>query len=188
MRRLLLVLLLAALGGCASYAVVESGPQKVKAITVTPSQEWNKVPPMLAPGHLPTWTSDGVSLNTIAFISEIEDGKTLIDAPAKEEFPVFRSDMLPTEIVELIESTIAKLYQGTIAESGQLRPLTLGGVTGFEYRFGFVGQDKLPRQTYVAGAVKDGKLHVILYQAARMHYFDRHIESVAQMVTTAEIQ
>lgn len=187
MKRLVLALFVF-LSGCAQYALVEQGPQKVKAITVTPSQEWNRVPSMASPGGIPTWTADGISLNSIAFFSEIKGGDPLIRSSKDEEYPIFRADMLPTELVDLIEATVAKLYKATISKSGQLRPLTIGGTPGFEHNFEFVTPDELTRKAYVAGALKEKQLHLIFYQAARMHYYDRHFDSVSAMVETATLE
>jgi len=173
--------------GCTSYALVESGPQKVKAITIEPPQAWNKVPSMFSPGGVPTWTADGISLNSIAFFSQIKDGEPLISGQKKEGYAVFRADMLPTELVEIVESTVAKLYGATISSKGDLRPLTFGGSPGFEYDFEFLGKDELPRRAYVAGTVKNSQLHMVFYQAARMHYYNRHLAGIAQMVKGASI-
>jgi hypothetical protein len=188
MKRYLLILILFIVSACSTHSIVKDTPQTIKGITVTPTLIWNKVPSTLAVGGVPTWTADGISLNSISFFSDIKDGKSLVKATKKQQFPTFRADMLPTELIELIESTLAKAYQAKILNQGELAPLMLGTDDAFEYTFDFVTGDELPRRGYVVGAVKNEKLHVIFYQAARLHYYDSRVADVKSIVNTAVIE
>jgi len=174
--------------GCTQSTLVETGQQTIKSIVVTPTNEWNQVPKMFSIAGLPTWTIDGVSLNSLSFISDIKDGETLIKNSNNKEYPIYTSDMLPTELAELFESSIAIAFQGKVTEPGKLRPIKIGGHHGFEYNFEFVADDELLRKGYVAAAIKDEKLHLIFYQAAKLHYFDNNLESVKLLVSTATIK
>lgn len=187
MKNLLLVIVIISISGCNTHTMVKNEAQTIKAITVTPTLKWNKVPSMFSVGKVPTWTADGLSLNTISFFSDIKDGKPLIKSSKKEQYPVFKADMLPTELVEMIESTVSKAYQAKILSSGALRPILIGSDDGFEYTFEFVATDELPRKGYIAGVVKDEKLHLIFYQAARLHYYDSLVEDVQNIVSSAII-
>lgn len=187
MKKLFLFPAILVLASCAQYAVVESGPQTIGSMTVTPSQEWNKVPGIASVGKLPSWTADGVSLNTVAFISDVESGEPLVQATQDEEYPIFQSNMLPTEMVDLFESTLTKLYNAKLSGSGELKPLMIDGNPGFEYTFEFVTPDEITRKGYLAGTVKNEKLHMIFYQAARMYYFDQRYQNVKHMVSSMTI-
>lgn len=187
MKRVIIVTTLTALSGCATYSTVQSGPQIVKAITVTPTLAWNKVPSAVAFAGAPTWTADGLTLNALTFLSDIADGQPLVDSADRKEYPAFRKDMLPTEVIEIIESTMAKATKARVTLQGQLRPMTFGGSPGFQYEFEFVAADELPRKAFVAGAVKNDKLHAILYQAPRMYYYQSRESEVKTMVSSATI-
>lgn len=188
MKNLMLIIVVALLAACSVHSIVKDQPQTIKSITVTPTLIWNKVPSNLSVGGVPTWTADGISLNSLSFFSDIKDGKTLIRATKKEQYPIFKADMLATELVELIESTLAKAYAAKVLSSGNLKPLTIGNDDGFEYTFDFVAGDELPRRGYIVGAVKNEKLHIIFYQAARLHYYDSRVEDVRNIVKTAVIE
>jgi len=188
MKKIVLLIIVTILGACSTHSIVTDKPQTIKSITVTPTLIWNKVPSNLSIGGVPTWTADGISLNSLSFFSDIKDGKTLIKATKKEQFPIFKADMLPTELVELIESTLAKAYEAKVLSSGNLKPLKLGNDDGFEYTFDFVAGDELPRRGYIAGAVKNEKLHIIFYQAARLHYYDTRVGDVRDIIKTAAIK
>lgn len=183
MKRLFIITAIALLSSCAQYSVVESGQQTIGPMTVTPSHEWNKVPKNASLGGLPTWTADGITLDTITFFADIEDGKTLIEPKKKDEqYPIFQANMLPTELVDVFESTLAKAYQAKITQSGQLKPLMLDGTPGFQYTFEFVTPDELTRKGYIAGIIKNNNLHMVFYQAAKLYYFDHQYQNVENMV------
>ena len=188
MMKILWMFALCSVTGCAQYTAIDNSPQQIKGITVTPSNEWNKVPSAHSFGGAPTWTQDGVSLNTISFLSNIKDGEAIVRVTKNDEYPVFRADMLPTELVELIETTIVKVSQGRILSSGQLQPRTIDSNMGFEYTFEYVAQDDLPRKVYVVAVIKNEQMHAILYQAARLHYYDSGFDSVRRLISTASIE
>lgn len=187
-RAILLLLTVFMLSACAQYAVIKPEQQSIKSIVVTPTEEWNDVPRNFSVAGLPTWTIDGISLNSLSFVSDIKDGQPLIENGNEKEYPKFKSDMLPTELAELFESTIAIAFEAKITEPGAMRPIKIGGHQGFEYDFEFVASDELLRKGYVAAAVKDETLHMIFYQAPRLHYFDTNYQSVKHLVNNAAIK
>jgi hypothetical protein len=187
MKKTALVLLSVLVTGCNQYQLVEGGQQKVGAFSVTATPIWNKVPSSHAPAGLPTWTVDGLPLNSLMFISDIEDGKPLVRTDGEDKYPSFHATMLPNELTELVQATCAKLFQATITETGELTPLTIADQPGFEVTFEFVGQDDVIRRALVGGTLKDQKLNVMVYQAARMHYFAKDFESARQMIVGANL-
>lgn len=80
---------------------------------------------MFSVAGLPTWTIDGISLNSLSFIYDIEGGQPLINDNDKN-YPIFNLDMLPTELTDLFESTVAIAFDGNIVEKGVLRPVKIG--------------------------------------------------------------
>jgi hypothetical protein len=173
------------LNGCATnYSLVAPGAHEVHGMNVTPRSSWNSVPSFAAPGGVATWTADGLPLNSLAFFAGIEDGKPLLKASAREEYPAFRAEMLPNEVMELVESTVAKQYGATISGAASLDPLSVAGSPGFEFEFEFIGGDKVERRAYGAGAIHDSALWLLLYQAPRLHYYDLYLPEVKGMAGT----
>ena len=182
----LLVALLLTLAACSQYEAVERGQRKVGGMTLTAQAAiWNDVPPAFTPGGLPTWTVDGVTLNSLSFVSDIRDGQPLVEAEKSEKYPVFHADMLPDEIAELMQSTCAKLFQATITRTGELKPLIIAGQPGFELDFEFVTGDEVIRRAFIGGTVKDGRLQAVIYQAARMHYYAKDFTAARDLIVTA---
>lgn len=176
------------LTACGQYQQVRQGSTSVGTMSVTTTAPiWNQVPAMHAPGGLPTWTVDGMTLNSLSFVSGVEDGKPLVTARSNEPYPVFHADMLPNEIAELMQSTCAHLFDATITRTGELKPMTIAGQPGFELEFEFVTADEVVRRAFVGGTVKDGKLQAVFYQAARMHYFAKDLAAARELIATAQV-
>jgi hypothetical protein len=187
MRAVLIACMLIA-AGCQQYQAVGSGQSKVGAFSVTaPAAVWNAVPRAHAPGQLPTWTVDGVTLNSLSFVSGIEDGKPLVVADADARYPLFRADMLPTDIAELVQATCAKLFDATVSASGELKPLTIAGQPGFELSFEFVTSDEVIRRAFVGGTVKDAALQLVIFQAPRMHYYAKDLGHARDLIVSAQL-
>lgn len=181
MRNIFLLPALLLIWGCSLYSLVQPGLIDVKGIEVTPAIPWNATPRGSSIGGKPTWTADGIWLNSLTFISDIKDGKTLFQSTEKQQYPTFTADMLPNEIVELVESSVAKQLSATVSSRETLKPLMVDGNPGFEAEFSVVTDDEVPRKIYVAGAVKNDALYLILFQATRMHYYDKYIGEVTNM-------
>lgn len=176
------------LAGCVTYQQVERGTSKVGGLTVTTqSANWNKVPSGHAPGRLPSWTVDGVALNSLSFVTGVKDGKPLVEADEKAKYPLFHADMLPNDIAELVQSTVAKLFAANITSEGELKPLQIGGQPGFALEFEFVAADEVQRRAFVGGTVKNGELQLVIYQAARMHYFAKDLPQARDLIVTAKL-
>jgi len=189
MYKLLLITALTILiSGCDQYTIVKSEQQTVKSFIVNPTGEWNKVPKIFSLSGLPTWTVDGISLNSLSFISEVEVGDTLLPNTDEKKYQTFEADMLPTELVELIESSFALAYGAKVVYKGKLKPIKIGLTQGFQYDFEFVASDDLSRKGFIAAAVKNDQLHLIFYQAAKLHYYDTYFEDVVHIVNTASIK
>ena len=186
--RSLVVALLLALAGCGQYQAVERGARDVGGMRVTAQAPiWNEVPASFAPGGLPTWTVDGITLNSLSFVSGIKDGQALVDAEKTAKYPAFHADMLPNEIAELMQSTCVKLFNATIMRTGELKPLRIAGQPGFELDFEFVTGDEVIRRAFIGGTVKDGKLQAVIYQAARMHYYAKDFAAARDLIVTASL-
>ncbi|TAJ96025.1 MAG: hypothetical protein EPO31_01005 [Gammaproteobacteria bacterium] len=186
--RFMLCIILLMLGGCDQYSTIKEAPTNIKNITVTPGQQWNKVPAIASFGGVETWTIDGTSLDSVAFFAGIQDGKPIVKSTKKEEYPVFKADMLPNDLVELVESSLAKYYEARVTKSGTLQPVAMGTEQGFQYEFEFITPDDLTRRGFIAGIVKNGLLNLIFFQGARLYYYEHHLDNIRGMLATIRIE
>ncbi|HXZ92069.1 MAG TPA: hypothetical protein VEG36_04235 [Burkholderiales bacterium] len=188
------VLVVALLAGCVStYALVEPKRQTVGgAISVEPSLKWNKLGSSNAKGRIEIWTLDGPELNTLVFFTGVPDGEPLFerasaDASRAEKPPVFRSSMNPLEIQELLEATVRRFFQTTLAEERNLRPQPVAEGRGFRFDTSMTGQDGVERSGVFAGAIRGGKLYGAWFQGAKLHYFERYLPEFDHIVASARL-
>lgn len=162
---------------CAPYVLVK--PQRVTvkdSLSVEPDIAWNKINQQDITGRSNTeiWTADGPLLNTLTFFAGIEDGKTLFVQTSEQEkrdkLPAFRGSMTPTEVMELVESTYAKISQSSLTRTRNLRPAQFAGAPGFRFEFSYVGKDEIDREATAAGAIRNGRLYLIVYQGTRLYH------------------
>lgn len=188
MNRLILFIFVFSLSACNQYALVKPEPIDISGMTIIPSMQWNSAASLAKVGGKPTWTSDGPLLNSIVFFPAIEDGDTLFKSNKKEQYPTYSSDMLPNEIVEVVESSIVKIYDATINDTGNLRPLLIDNNPGFQYDFSFNTADNITRKAYIAGTTKSEKLYLMFYQATAIHYFEQYIDEVKTMAENMKLE
>jgi hypothetical protein len=173
--------MLALLGGCVTgFTEVIPGVNTLGSLRVTADANWNKAPSTATPSARSTsrtWTQDGLLLDRITIIPGVKDGEAIFSSRNKSAaLPVFRADMLPNEIEELVESSIVKLYgegQSAVSTSG-LRPQGFGSESP-DYR-GLVG-----------AFIVDDTLYLILFLAADPHYYDKHVESAEAIIRSATL-
>lgn len=184
---LLLTLLL--LSGCAPhYSLVAPGQVSTQGLTLTPARHWNKSP--FSPGpKVSLWTGDGEALNQLFVIGGIEDGETLFKAASKElAMPTFSADMLPNELVNFAVTSL-KLHYGSelTITSSNLRPQKVSGDMGLRFNVAHYTPAGLYRQGDVLAAVRDNRLYMVIFIAAKTHYYDRHISEIEQIFQSALI-
>jgi hypothetical protein len=188
-----------ALSGCATaYVLVPAQATKVAkaSMTITPGTAWNKSPysvGLSGTGVLnsksETWTQDGPSLNQVTFFGGIKDGESLIKMPggSDRKAPLFKSSMLPQEVVEFVEKSFRVQTTSPVFAVTEVKPLTFAGQPGFQFDFAFTTPDEVRRKGRAAGAVKDGQLYLIVYEAAAIHYFDRNMAEFEKLLSSATL-
>jgi hypothetical protein len=196
MRFVVVIALAMLVAGCTQYALVP--PQQrvsVKdALTVEPDIAWNKINEQGAfgAGRTETWTADGQMLNALTFFAGIEDGNPLFRQTSEEEkrdkLPIFRGNMTPSDIMELVESTYAKVAQTTLTKTRELRPAKFADADGFRFEMSMVGKDEIDREATAIGTVRNGKLYLIFYQGARLYHYGLRQAQAERIIQTAKIQ
>lgn len=195
MKRLLIIVLPAMLlAGCVTpYALVSPERQTVGGvISVEPGMKWNKVGLSEYEGNIEVWTIDSPQLNTLVFFAGVRDGEPLFtrrtaNPEQQEKPPVFRATMNPLEVQELLEATVARYFQTTLAEGRNLRPEAIADGRGFRFETRLIGRDEVERVGIFAGTIRNKKLYGAWFQGARLHYFKRYEPEFDRLVKSAKL-
>lgn len=134
------------------------------------------------------WTLNGPILDGISFVSGMNNNRELIRQrrTANQQVPRFRSDMTAPEISAMLESLYRVKGGAVDLKTLILKPRPFLGANGFEWDYEHLDQDELWRRGRAVGAVIDGKLYMILLDAARAHYYDAELPDFEAIVTSAE--
>ena len=193
-RNLLTLLFVATLAGCVTgYTLVTPGINSAEDLQVSAGGGWNLAPALASPAARKgsqTWTQDGLLLNRLVIIPAIADGETVLISQAEDAaLPVFRKDMLPNEIEELMESSLVKLWgEGNVTVgTANLRPQTYGDDRGLMFDIDVKLTDSPDYRGTVGAFVADEKLYTIWYIAAIPHYHDKHSASAESIIKSARV-
>jgi hypothetical protein len=194
-RRILLPFALVVLGGCAStsYTLVAPSVVSLNELQVTPNRAWNRAPgvymPFLRKGS-EVWTHDGLELDRILIITGVADGEAIfIDKQGQAALPRFRPSMLPNELQELAESSLAKYFgEGESTVSGKnLRPQRFGEHNGVLFDIDAAVADGPDYKGLVGTFIANNKLYLMIYIAADPHYFDRYLADATALIKGARV-
>jgi hypothetical protein len=94
--------------------------------------------------------------------------------------------MTPPEIAAMLES-LYRIKGGAVQlNTVSLQPRPFLGTNGFQWDYEHLDSDELWRRGRAVGAVIDGKLYLILMDAARSHYYDATLPDFEAMVASAQ--
>jgi hypothetical protein len=187
------ILALGLLSGCVSYSTVKPGTVSYNGLQVKTSQAWNLAPSAVSPASRSdsrVWTQDGILLDRILFIPGVPGGETLFKVSSSDQvLPPFRSDMLPNEIQEVTESSIARLFpKGEVSvETHNLRPHRYADNQGFLFDMEILLTDGPDYGAIAGGFVADSKLYLIVFLGAKPYYFEKHRDEVLAIIRGARI-
>jgi len=191
--------------GCAHYSLVPPERRSIGELySVETRTSWNRA----EEGGIEAWTVDGPLLQCLRFVT-LKEGDALFPS-AKEDakLPRFRSHMTASEVLEFFTASLMSIGGGidthqiskgmvnplgirganldaSSVETDNLRPAPFGSLPGFRFDFRFSSKAGLERAGLAAGAIKDGKLLLIVYTGAREYYFDKckgEVESILESV------
>lgn len=183
MNRLVIGALAPLLSACVGYTMIE--PQRTRvggAFSVEPQIAWNKLQGGGGPAEV--WTADGQTLQAIYFFAGIAEGGKLYSEPPNVTLPAFRSGMTAPEVAELVEASVSRIAEGAATSRG-LRPARFGGLPGFRFEMTILSKDEIEREAAVVGAIKDGKLMLIMMVGAQVHYFPKYLPYFDKLVESA---
>jgi hypothetical protein len=181
--------------GFSDYAAVPVRRSSVGdgSMIVSAPRPWNRHRPIYFEDvrQVEDWTLNGPTLDGISFVTGLKDGKSLIRQrkSASQQVPIFRSNMTAPEVAAMIES-LYRVRGGSIEfRTLSLKPRPfLGSANGFQLDYEHLDGDELWRRGRAVGAVIDGKLYLILLDAARSHYWDAALPDYEALVASAELR
>jgi hypothetical protein len=183
---------LVAVPAVAGYKLVARGAPIAVAkstLTVTPSVDWNRLG--ARPGrNAESWTLDGLTLNDVTFYGGIADNTTLFRDAKKKTAPLprFSKTMLAPDIAQLFESSYRVSIGTSLMSIDSVAPATFAGRPGFHFTYTFVTQgEEVRRKGDATGAVVNGKLYLITFEAPVIHYYDATKDAAHAIVDSAKI-
>jgi hypothetical protein len=93
--------------------------------------------------------------------------------------------MTAPEVASMLESLFRVRGGATDFRTLGLAPRPFLGTNGFQYDFEHLDSDELWRRGRAVGAVIDGRLYLILFDAARSHYYANAINDFESVVNSA---
>ena len=179
MRWIGLIVILAALGGCAQYNLVTTERHNLGGFSVEPQIEWSSIDQ----GKITIWTVNGSGLEAIYFADGIADGDPFFDrrfGESEKELPLFHSPMTANEAMEFVVDTLITSGAGEVY-AVELRPKKFGAHAGFRFDLEYLGATGLEGSGMAFGAIIEDKLYLMLYLAAAEHYFTTYGGHVERM-------
>lgn len=159
------------------------------SLAVTPPRQWNRISASLFQDvrDVEDWTQNGPYLDGISFVTGLKDGKTLVrqGRRADRQVPKFRSNMTPPEIAAMVESLFRVRGGAVDFKTTALAPRQFLGASGFQYDYEHLDSDEVRRRGRAVGAVIDGQLYLILFDAARSHYYGASLPDFEAIVDSA---
>lgn len=144
-------------------------------LVVATPREWNRSQRSILSDlkWVEDWTLNGPYLDGISFVSGLPDRKALVEQGRHDDrqVPKFRAGMTSSEVAAMLE-TAYRARGGTVEfRTLSLAPRAFLGAAGFQFDFEHLDGDELWRRGRAVGAVVDGRLWMIVLDAARSHYF-----------------
>lgn len=160
-------------------------------VSVVPPRPWNRHRPVLFE-DLPAvedWTLNGSLLDGITFITGLRSGHFMVRQrhTADQQVPKFRADMTPPEIAAMLES-LYRVRGGTVDfHTLSIQPREFLGTNGFQFDYEHLDDDELWRKGRAVGAIVNGELYLIMFDAARSHYYDAALPDYEAIVASAQL-
>lgn len=180
--------------GISDYSVVRVQRMNVGdgTLSVVAPRPWNRHRPIFFEDirQVEDWTLNGPLLDGMSFVTGLKNGKSLIRQrrTASQQVPLFRSNMTPPEIAAMIES-LYRVRGGSVDfRTLSLQPRPFLGTNGFQLDYQHLDDDELWRRGRAVGTVVNGKLYLVLLDAARSHYWDVALPDFEAIVASAQLR
>ena len=177
------------------YQLVRVKPTNVGngSVTVSPPRPWNKQRRFFffdSVRWVEDWTLNGPYLDGITFVTALPSGEYLVRQRKSDErqVPKFRSDMTAPEIAAMLETAFRVRGGAVDFKTLTLQPRQFLGYPGFQFDFEHLDNDELWRKGRAVGAVINGRLYLILFDATRSHYYANALPDFEVMANNARIR
>jgi hypothetical protein len=180
--------------GLSDYSTVRA--QRVSVgngnMSVVAPRPWNRHHAMMFDdiASVEDWTLNGPLLDGMTFITGLRSGRYMIRQrrTADQQVPKFRADMTPPEIAEMLESLYRVRGGAVDFHTLSIQPRAFLGTNGFQFDYEHLDDDELWRKGRVVGAVINGQLYLVMFDAARAHYFDAGLPDFEAVVDSARLK
>lgn len=192
---LLLALAILAAGTAAAQAnkLIEPGPcDKIAkgAFSASPEHEWNRLDDREGK-YQEIWTIDGEPLNKVTFYGGVPLGEPLFKERDRKNQPLPKvsEGMLITDIPVLLENTYRILSPGIRIAIGMQQPADFAGTKGIRFAYTVTSnRDEVERRAEAIGAVRNGRLYLITYEAPAIYFYDKDVDKFRQIVESVRIR
>ena len=161
-------------------------------VSVVPPRPWNRHRPILFE-DLPAvedWTLNGPLLDGITFITGLKSGHFMVRQrrTADQQVPKFRADMTPPEIAAMLEGLYRVRGGAVDFRTLSIQPREFLGTNGFQFDYEHLDDDELWRKGRAVGAIINGELYLVMFDAARSHYYDAALPDYEAIVASAQLR
>jgi hypothetical protein len=176
----------------AGYKLMPAGaPVNVakSGLQVTPSQPWNRLGSRIG-RNAESWTLDGLTLNDMTFYGGIPDNAPLFREFDKRNAPLprFSVTMLIPDVAQMFEASYRVANGTSLMAIDVVEPATFASRPGFRFTYNFTIQnEEVKRSGEARGAIIDGKLYMITFEAPQIHYYAHDLEAFRKVADGAKI-
>jgi hypothetical protein len=178
------------LAACAQVSHVPSGQAVVgQRLVVDLDRGWNQFE-NLGSGTMPTWTREGIAVDTLVFYVGLRSGDLIAPTPSEPKGQpalAYRPEMQAADIIGLFE----RLYTrgGSTFTLDNVSQESFVGVPGYRFEFSSIRKADDVRLRGVGWfAQRDGELFAITYTAPRLAFFPAGIASAESIAGSARIR
>lgn len=158
-------------------------------ISAVADGEWNKLGGPRGK-NVEIWTLDGDALNKVTFFGGIPVGNPLLRETDAKRHPLPRvaDNMLITDIPVLLETTYRSQNAVNQMKIDLQEPASLDGHKGIHFTYAFTrSDDEVQRQGEAVGAMVNGQLYLVTYEAPTLYFFDKDVEKFRKLIATLKI-
>ena len=161
-------------------------------MSVVPPRPWNRHRAILFEDipAVEDWTLNGELLDGITYITGLKSGHFMVRQrhSADQQVPKFRADMTPPEIAAMLEGLYRVRGGAVDFHTLSIQPRPFLGANGFQFDYEHLDNDELWRKGRVVGAVIGDQLYLIMFDAARSHYYDAALPDFEAIVASARLK
>ena len=183
-RVLVLMLLSLGLGACASHGGVGPGRAELAGFALQLEHEWSFIPGRTNRDiRVSQLTRYGPRLDRVFLISNLQDGQAMLDL-GFERAPQYQSWMGAHQLERFLQQSLDALGYRQIEVTAQ----AVGGQSDEATRYRIIAEDAggLAVEGFALARTGDYGLNLMIFMAARMHYFALLEEEVFDLMVSAE--